>query len=72
MKGVLHALIKAYEIQGIIALDNSFNAVGLDHVILVKVASAAVATFLLGGSLEEISSAVSHALVDGHSLRTYR
>jgi 2-methylcitrate dehydratase len=72
MRDVLTALIKAHEIQGVIALENSFNRVGLDHVVLVKVASAAVVAEMLGLSREEIISAVSHAFVDGQSLRTYR
>ncbi|MGR9108359.1 MAG: bifunctional 2-methylcitrate dehydratase/aconitate hydratase [Gammaproteobacteria bacterium] len=69
---VLSAMIKAYEIQGIIALENAFNRVGLDHVLLVRVASAAVATGLLGGGGAEIVSAVSNAWVDGGALRIYR
>ena len=72
VRDVLTAMIKAYEIQGVLALGNAFNRVGLDHVILVKVASTAVATGLLGGSVSQISDALSHAWVDGHSLRTYR
>lgn len=72
MKDVLTAMIKAHEIQGVLALENSFNRVGLDHVILVKVASTAVVTKLLGGTREEIINAVSHAWIDGQSLRTYR
>ncbi len=72
MLEVLKAIVIAYEIQGILALENSFNAVGLDHVILVKIASAAVASLLLGGSKEQTISAVSNAWIDGHSLRTYR
>ncbi len=72
MRDVLTAMIKAHEIQGVLALENSFNRVGLDHVILVKVTSTAVATHLLGGSQEQIVAALSHAWVDGHSLRTYR
>lgn len=72
MRDVLTAMIKAHEIQGVIALENSFNRVGLDHVVLVKVASTAVVTGLLGGSKEEIINAVSNAWVDGQSLRTYR
>jgi 2-methylcitrate dehydratase len=72
MRDVLTAMIKAHEIQGIIALENSFNRVGLDHVVLVKVASAAVVAEMLGLSRDEIISAVSHAFVDGQSLRTYR
>jgi 2-methylcitrate dehydratase len=65
-------MIKAYEIQGIIALENSFNRVGLDHVILVRVASAAMAAVLLGGSREQVLNAVSNAWVDGGCLRVYR
>jgi len=72
MRMVLTCIIKAYEIQGILALENAFNRVGLDHVILVKVATAAVAAKMLGGNLAQIISAVSHAWVDGHSLRIYR
>ena len=69
---VLEAMVKAHEIQGVLALKNSFNRVGLDHVVLVKVASTAVATKLLGGSHDQILDAVSQAWVDGQSLRTYR
>lgn len=72
MKNVLTAMIKAHEIQGCIALENSFNRVGLDHVILVKVASTAVVAQMLGLDREEIINAVSLAWVDGQSLRTYR
>jgi 2-methylcitrate dehydratase len=72
MRDVLEAGIKAYEIQGVLALDNSFNRVGLDHVLLVRVASAAVVTRLLGGGRAAILDAVSHAWVDGGALRTYR
>ncbi|KRH78764.1 2-methylcitrate dehydratase [Ferrovum sp. JA12] len=72
MRVVLEAMIKAHEIQGILALENSFNRVGLDHVVLVKVASTAVVAKLLGLSKEEIINAVSLAWVDGQSLRTYR
>ena len=72
MKDVLTAMIKAHEIQGVIALENSFNRVGLDHVVLVKVASTAVVAAMLGLSRDEIIDAVSLAWVDGHSLRTYR
>ncbi len=72
MRDVLVAMIKAHEIQGILALENSFNRVGLDHVVLVKVASTAVVTGMLGGSKEDIINAVSNAWVDGQSLRTYR
>ena len=69
---ILHAMIKAHEIQGVLALENSFNRVGLDHVILVKVATTAVVTHLLGGTKDQINSAVSNAWLDGQSLRTYR
>lgn len=72
MRDVLTAMIKAYEIQGILALENSFNRVGLDHVVLVKVASTAVAMQMLGGDQEAIINAVSQAWLDGQSLRTYR
>jgi 2-methylcitrate dehydratase len=72
MRDVLQALIKAHEIQGVLALENSFNRVGLDHVILVKVATTAVVTALLGGNRETIQNALSLAFVDGQSLRTYR
>jgi len=72
MRDVLTAIIKAHEIQGVIALENSFNKVGLDHVLLVKVASTAVVSGLLGLSREETLAAVSLAWVDGQSLRTYR
>jgi 2-methylcitrate dehydratase len=72
MKDVLIAMIKAHEIQGCIALENSFNKVGLDHVLLVKLASTAVVGQLLGLSRDELISAVSQAFVDGHALRTYR
>jgi len=72
MKDVLVAMIKAHEIQGVIALENSFNRVGLDHVVLVKVASTAVVADMLGLSRDEVINAVSLAWVDGQSLRTYR
>ncbi|WP_313952286.1 bifunctional 2-methylcitrate dehydratase/aconitate hydratase [Accumulibacter sp.] len=72
MRQVLEAMIKAYEIQGVLALENSFNRVGLDHVVLVKVASAAVCTWLMGGGRQQIINAVSQAFVDGQPLRTYR
>src|SRR2546425_4242469 len=72
MKDVLTGMIKAHEIQGCIALENSFNKVGLDHVVLVKVASTAVVAEMLGLSRDEILNAVSLAWVDGQSLRTYR
>ena len=72
VRDILHCMIIAHEIQGILALKNSFNRVGLDHVVLVKVASTAIATKLLGGNLNQIKDAISHAWVDGQSLRTYR
>jgi 2-methylcitrate dehydratase len=72
MKDVLTAMIKAHEIQGVIALENSFNKVGLDHVVLVKVASTAVVAQMLGLTRDEIINAVSLAWVDGQALRTYR
>lgn len=72
MKDVLTGMIKAHEIQGCIALENAFNKVGLDHVVLVKVASAAVVAQMLGLTRDEILNAVSLAWVDGQSLRTYR
>ena len=72
MRDVLTGMIKAHEIQGVIALENSFNRVGLDHVVLVKVATTAVATQLMGGTRDEIVDALSNAWIDGQSLRTYR
>src|SRR6201995_3612159 len=72
MRDVLTAMIKAHEIQGVLALENSFNRVGLDHVILVRIASTAVATVLLGGNREQVINAVSNAFLDGGALRTYR
>lgn len=72
MHDVLTAMIKAHEIQGCLALENSFNRVGLDHVVLVKVATTAVVTALLGGDRDAILRALSQAWVDGQSLRTYR
>ena len=72
MRDVLTAMIKAHEIQGVIALENSFNRVGLCHVLLVRVASTAVATKMLGGNKEQIIDALSQAWLDGSSLRTYR
>src|SRR5262245_29938875 len=72
MRDVLPAMIKAYEIQGCLALENAFNKVGLDHVVLVKVASTAVVAQMLGLTRDEIINAVSLAWVDGQSLRTYR
>ncbi len=72
VRDVLVAMVKAHEIQGILALENSFNRVGLDHVLLVRIASTAVATALLGGSRDQIINALSHAWLDGSALRTYR
>jgi 2-methylcitrate dehydratase len=72
VRDVLTAMIKAHEIQGVLALENSFNRVGLDHVLLVRVASTAVAAALLGGTRDEIINAVSNAWIDGGALRTYR
>jgi 2-methylcitrate dehydratase len=72
MREVLAAMIKAHEIQGVLALENSFNRVGLDHVVLVKVASTAVVAHMLGCSYDQVVNAVSQAWVDGQSLRTYR
>ncbi len=72
MRDVLNAMIKAHEIQGCLALENSFNRVGLDHVLLVRVASTAVVAQLLGADHSQIVDALSHAWVDGSSLRTYR
>jgi 2-methylcitrate dehydratase len=72
VKDVLLAMIKAHEIQGILALQNGFNRLGFDHVLLVKIASTAVATQLLGGNREQIINALSQAWCDGAALRTYR
>jgi 2-methylcitrate dehydratase len=72
MRDVLSAMIKAHEIQGVLALDNAFNRLGLDHVLLVRVASTAVATALLGGEEQVIVNALSNAWIDGGALRTYR
>ena len=72
MRTVLEGMIKAHEIQGVIALENSFNRVGLDHVMLVRIASTAVSAQMLGGTREEVINAVSHAWIDGSALRTYR
>ena len=72
MNDVLAAMIKAHEIQGVIALENSFNRVGLDHVLLVRVATTAVVTRMLGGDRDQVTNALSHAWIDGCSLRTYR
>ncbi len=72
MRDVLVAMIKAYEIQGCFALENSYNRVGLDHVLLVRVASTAVVTRMLGGDRKKVLNALSHAWIDGGALRTYR
>ena len=72
MRDVLTAMIKAHEIQGVLALENSFNRVGLDHVLLVRVASTAVIAQMLGGNRDQVLSAVSNAWIDGAALRTYR
>jgi 2-methylcitrate dehydratase len=72
MADILLRAVKAYEIQGVLALNNSFNEVGIDHVILVKLASVAIATELFGGSKQDIEQALSHVWLDGNSLRTYR
>jgi 2-methylcitrate dehydratase len=72
MRDVLTAMIKAHEIQGVLALENSFNRVGLDHVVLVKVASTAVVAHMLGCTYDQVINAVSQAWVDGQALRTYR
>jgi len=72
MQDVLTAMIKAHEIQGVLALENSYNRVGLDHVLLVRVASTAVVARMLGGDREQVLSALSHAWLDGGALRTYR
>jgi 2-methylcitrate dehydratase len=69
---VLTAMIKAYEIQGVLALETAFNRVGLDHVLLVRVASTAVVTDLLGGSRDQVVDALSNAWLDGGALRAYR
>ena len=72
IKEVLHLAIQAYEIQGVLALENGFNRVGLDHVLLVRIASTAVACSILGGTKDQIADAVSLAWLDGGALRTYR
>ena len=72
MKDVLVGMIKAHEIQGCLALENSFNRVGLDHVLLVRVASTGVVTRMMGGTEDQVVDALSHAWLDGSSLRTYR
>lgn len=72
VRQLLENFIKAYEIQGVLALDNSFNRVGLDHVLLVRVATAAVTAGMLGGNREQVISAITNAFADGGALRTYR
>ncbi|MDP2137458.1 MAG: bifunctional 2-methylcitrate dehydratase/aconitate hydratase [Candidatus Didemnitutus sp.] len=72
VKDVLTAMIKAHEVQGVLALENSFNRVGLDHVILVRIASTAVTAVMLGGTRDQVINAISHAWLDGSALRTYR
>src|SRR5215472_12465522 len=72
VRTVLTAMIQTHEIQGVLALENAFNRVGLDHVLLVRVASTAVATRLLGGTRDDVINALSHAFIDGGCLRTYR
>ncbi|HWK75952.1 MAG TPA: bifunctional 2-methylcitrate dehydratase/aconitate hydratase [Povalibacter sp.] len=72
VRDVLTAMIKAHEIQGVTALENSFNRVGLDHVLLVRIASTAVATVMLGGTRDQVINAVSNAWIDGGALRAYR
>ena len=72
MKDVLTAMVKAHEIQGVLALENSFNRVGLDHVLLVRIASTAVTAVMLGGTRDQVINAISHAWLDGSALRTYR
>src|SRR5690606_34588658 len=72
MKDVLDAMVRAHEIQGVLALENSFNKVGLDHVLLVKVASTAIVGKLIGLNRDELINAISLAFVDGQALRTYR
>src|ERR1035437_5128131 len=72
VRDLLVAMVQAHEIQGVLALENAFNRVGLDHVLLVRIASAAVVTAMLGGTREQIINAVSNAWIDGGALRTYR
>src|SRR5690349_21796219 len=72
MRDVLTGMIKAHEIQGVLALENSFNRVGLDHVVLVKVATTAVVANMIGCSFDETVNAISNAWIDGQSLRAYR
>jgi 2-methylcitrate dehydratase len=72
VRDVLTAMVKAHEIQGVIALENSFNRAGLDHVLLVRIATTAVVTAMLGGSKDQVANAVSNAWIDGGALRAYR
>src|SRR5471030_2808397 len=72
VRDILIAMVKAHEIQGVLALENSFNRVGLDHVLLVRIASTAVTTAMLGGTRDQVINALSHAWLDGSALRTYR
>ncbi|MBS0201574.1 MAG: bifunctional 2-methylcitrate dehydratase/aconitate hydratase [Planctomycetes bacterium] len=72
VRDILNAMIRAYEIQGVLALENAFNRAGIDHVLLVRVASAAVATQMLGGNRDQVLAAVSQAWLDAGPLRTYR
>ena len=72
VRDILTAMVKAHEIQGVLALENSFNRVGLDHVLLVRIASTAVTAAMLGGTREQVINAISHAWLDGSALRTYR
>jgi 2-methylcitrate dehydratase len=72
IRDVLIAMVQAYEIQGVLALENGFNRLGLDHVLLVRIASTAVATRLLGGTREQVINSLSNAFIDGGALRTYR
>ncbi len=72
VRDILTAMIKAHEIQGVLALENSFNRVGLDHVLLVRIASTAVVTAMMGGTRDQVINALSNAWIDGGALRTYR
>ncbi len=72
IRDVLRRMVQAYEVQGVLALENSFNRVGLDHVLLVRVATSAVAAAMLGGGRDEVVNALSNAWIDGGALRTYR
>ena len=72
MNDVLRLMCMCYEIQGVLALNHSFNQVGLDHVVLVKIASTAVVTKIFGGTKQDIIESLSHVFVDGQALRTYR